>query len=104
VKLVSAITLADVLSPFDRVDFLEADMQQSEAIVFPPYMDLLKRKVRRVHIGTHGKDTHHDLVELFRNKGWTIVFDYEPNETFRTPIGAFESEDGILTAINPSLA
>jgi hypothetical protein len=104
VKLVSAVTLADVLSPFDRVDFLEADMQQSEAVVFPPYMDLLKRKVRRVHIGTHGRDIHSDLVELFRQQGWTIVFDYRPNDVFQTSLGQFETNDGVLTATNPALA
>jgi len=46
--------LGDVLSPFDRVDLLEVDIRQSEMIVFPPYMDLVNRRVRRVHAGTHG--------------------------------------------------
>ena len=36
IKFVSAITLADLLTPFDRVDFVEADIQQSEIVVFPP--------------------------------------------------------------------
>ena len=59
IKLVSAVTLRDVLAPFELVDYLDFDIQQSEIIVFPPFLDLLKRKVRRIHIGTHGKDVHH---------------------------------------------
>ena len=58
IKMVSAITLQDILGPFDVVDYVESDIQQSEILVFPPYMTLLKRKVRRVHIGTHGREVH----------------------------------------------
>ena len=53
--MVSAVTLQDILGPFDSVDYVESDIQQSEILVFPPSMQLLKRKVRRVHIGTHGR-------------------------------------------------
>ena len=104
IKLVSAVTLEDVLNPFDRVDFLEVDMQQSEIVVFPPFMDLVKRKVRRVHLGTHGKDVHAELAALFRRDGWEIVFDYAPNTDYETPQGKFSLNDGVLTAVNPDLA
>jgi hypothetical protein len=103
IKVVSSITLPDVLGPFDRVDYLEADMQQSEIVVFPPYMDILKQRVRRVHIGTHGADVHSELAELFRRDGWTMVFDYEPNSSFETPLGNFSTNDGVLSAVNPSV-
>ena len=42
VKSVSAITLGGYPRTFDRVDFLEADIQQSEIVVFPPFMDALR--------------------------------------------------------------
>ena len=103
ITLLSSVTLRDILSPFSRIDYLESDIQQSEILVFPPFMDLLKRKVRRVHIGTHGKDTHATLVALFRREGWRIVFDYEPNSSYTLPVGSFELNDGVLTALNPSL-
>jgi hypothetical protein len=102
ITLLSAVTLADVLSPLPRVDYLEADIQQSEILVFPPFMDLLKRKVRRVHIGTHGKDVHEALSGMFRRDGWHIVFDYEPNSSHTHPMGSFELNDGVLTALNPA--
>jgi len=103
IKAVSAVTLPDVLGPFDVVDYLEADMQQSEIVVFPPYMDILKQRVRRVHIGTHGGDVHAELAQLFRRDGWTIVFDYAPNSKFDTPLGSFSTNDGVLSAVNGSL-
>jgi len=43
VKVVSAVTLEDLLGPFGRVDFIEADIQQSEIVVFPPFVDALRK-------------------------------------------------------------
>lgn len=103
IKAVSSITLKDVLSPFDRVDFLEADIQQSEIVVFPPFVDLLRKKVRRIHLGTHGKDVHAALRNMFADAGWEIVFSYEPDSEFDTPLGGFKTNDGILTVLNPNL-
>jgi hypothetical protein len=103
IKLVSAVTLADVLGPFDVLDYLESDIQQSEILVFPPYMDLVKRKVRRVHIGTHGVEVHNTLLKLFEKDGWDIVFNYEPNAKHECALGKFSTNDGILTVRNPAL-
>src|SRR5437870_5719641 len=36
IKLMSSITLRELLGPFERVDYLESDIQQSEILVFPP--------------------------------------------------------------------
>ena len=103
IKIVSAVTLADLLGPFDVVDYLESDIQQSEIVVFPPFMDALKRKVRRIHIGTHGFDVHAALLGLFEKEGWDIVFNFAPNSQFDTPLGSFSTNDGVLTVRNPSL-
>jgi hypothetical protein len=103
IQMVSAITLRDLLSPFDRVDYLESDIQQSEIVVFPPFIDLLRRKVRRILIGTHGKDTHWSLHDLFAEHGWNIQFSFEPNGRYDTALGSFETNDGVLTVVNPDL-
>ena len=102
VKFVSAVTLQDVLGPLDRVDLLEVDIQRSEAEIFPPAMGLLNRKVRRIHIGTHGSDVHRMLRALFQAAGWDIVFDYGPGKHI-TPRGSLDLGDGILTARNPAV-
>jgi hypothetical protein len=103
IKLMSAVTLRDILAPFEFVDYLDSDIQQSEIIVFPPFLDLLKRKVRRIHIGTHGKDVHRSLHALFQSAQWEIVFSYEPNDTHVSALGDFTINDGVLTVRNPRL-
>jgi len=101
IKLMSAVTLADILGPFDLVDYLESDIQQSEILAFPPFINLLTRKVRRIHIGTHGKDVHRSLHQLFDRNGWDIVVSYEPNTKFDSPLGQFTTNDGVLTVKYP---
>jgi hypothetical protein len=103
IEFVSAITLGDVLGPFERVDYLEADIQQSELVVFPPFMDLLKKKVRRIHIGTHGEEAHRILHDLFARDSWEIVFSFKPDGVHRTALGTFTNNDGVLTVSNPTL-
>ena len=103
IKLVSAVTLGDVLGPFDLVDYIESDIQQSESVVFAPFRNLLKRKVRRIHIGTHGRDVHWTLHRMFESDGWEIVFSFEPNAKHETAVGTFEANDGVLTVRNRAL-
>ena len=103
IQLLSAIPLDEVLGPFDRIDYLESDIQQSEIIVFPPARKTLKRKVRRIHLGTHGKDVHRELRDMFVKDGWDLVFDFEPNAEFVTNLGKFATNDGVLTVTNPDL-
>jgi hypothetical protein len=104
VKFVSAVTLGDVLTPFDQVDLLEADIQHSEINVFPPFIDLLTGKVRRVHIGTHGSEAHELLRALFIGAGWELVFDYSPETRHMTEQGPLDLIDGVLSARNPAFA
>jgi FkbM family methyltransferase len=102
-KFVSALTLRDVLSPFERIDLLEVDIQRSELDVIAPAFDIVNRKVRRVHVGTHGRDIHAALRALFSDAGWQIVFDYPPDSRHKTERGVLELGDGILTARNPAV-
>lgn len=103
VKFVSAVTLGDIVGPLRHVDLLEVDIQQSEAEAIPPYLNLLTRKVRRVHIGTHGAEIHAQLRALFLSAGWNLVFDYAPDTHHQTELGSFTTTDGILTARNPAV-
>ena len=64
---------------------------------------MLKRKVRRIHIGTHGKDVHWTLHKLFEKNGWEMLFSYEPNSVHQSALGQFITNDGILTVRNPHL-
>ena len=111
VAVVSALALKDILAPLDRVDLMDIDIQGDEATVLPDTMDMLARKVRRIHLGTHhmdrhgGPQLHHDMVRLFTDAGWEIVFAFTPNTRHKTQWGNFDTpSDGILTVVNPRLA
>ncbi len=103
IKFVSAVTLGDLLGPFNRVDLIESDLQQSEIIVFPAFRDLIKQKVHRIHLGTHGKEVHQALVDVFTEDGWEIVFSYEPDSVHVTELGTFTTNDGVLSVLNPDV-
>jgi hypothetical protein len=103
IQFVSCVTLSDVLGPFDFVDYVESDIQQSEMNVFLPAMDVMWRKVRRLHIGTHGGDVHAALHRMFAESGWEIVFSYAPDARHDSALGSFTTGDGVLTVRNPSL-
>jgi hypothetical protein len=102
VEFVSAIRLADILGPLEYIDLLESDIQQSESVVFPPAMDLIKKRVKRVHLATHGADVHAQLLPLFIERGFEIEINYEPNTHHDTPWGPFDINDGIIAARNPN--
>lgn len=102
-RFVSTVTVADVLGPLPFVDFLEIDMQQAEKWTLPPARELLKRKVRFIHLGTHGHRLHRDMADMFAADGWDVLVDLTPETNFDTPEGAFSTCDGVLTAHNPGL-
>src|SRR5262249_40587315 len=104
IKFVSAITLAEMLGPFERVDLLDSDIQQAESIVFPPAMECIVAKVRRVHIGTHGSEVHAALLHEFVDRDFEIVFNLLPTTEYRTAWGDFTTQVGVITALNPRLA
>jgi hypothetical protein len=64
-------------------------------------MELLKRKVRRIHIGTHGIDAHEMITNLFATAGWNIIFNFAPFKVHQTDAGNFKADDGILSLLNP---
>lgn len=102
-RYTSAVTLNDLLAPFDRVDYVEADLQHSEVIVFPASVEQLQRKVRRVHIGTHSEQGHRQLHRLFQQMRWEIIFSFEPLKNHQTSLGEFCINDGVLSVVNPAL-
>jgi hypothetical protein len=101
---VSALTLPNLLLPLERVDFMDVDIQFAEAKVLPPNLDLLRRKVKLLSIGTHSGEIHDALVRAFDPAVWEVVFDFTPWTTHETSLGSFPTQDGILTLVNRTLA
>ncbi len=102
-KFVSAMPLADILAPLPHVDLIDMDIQGAEDTVIPPAMEMLNRRVKRIHIGTHRADIHAGLWDLFFEHEWDCEFDYAPFGKHDTPWGQFETMDGILHFSNTRL-
>ncbi|MSP50985.1 MAG: hypothetical protein EXQ91_01110 [Alphaproteobacteria bacterium] len=103
IEMVSTMTVADVVSPLGPVDYLEIDMQSSELTALPPAIDLLSRRVRRIHLGTHSPSIHAAMRSLFERE-WEVEIDLAPATTYLTRRGSFTSSDGVLGLVNRCLA
>jgi hypothetical protein len=103
IGFVSALTLPTILAPLPYVDFMDVDIQFAEADVIPPYLDLLKQKVRLLSIGTHSKKIHDALYRCFDSAGWRIVNDIEPFAHHVRGNESFDNTDGVLTVQNPNV-
>jgi len=102
-KFVSAITLRDILLPRNQVDYVDMDIQGAELQVLENEIDLIDEKVKRIHIGTHGKDIHKELINLFEHRGWQILIQAPPNGQYSTQWGEFKTGDGILSMFNQKM-
>jgi FkbM family methyltransferase len=101
---VPAVTLASILAPLELVDLIDLDVQGAEADVLEAAADELARKVKRVHVGTHGEDVERRLRALFARMAWELRNDYAAGMEMETPWGAISFQDGVQTWINPRLA
>ena len=102
---VPAYPLADILQRFSGpVDFLHVDIQGAEYDVLPPALDLLKRQVRAMMVGTHLADDRHDqLAAQLAAAGWVQQLNFPRNRTSRTSVGDIAFGDGFLYFRNPAL-
>ena len=102
-RMSSAVTLADVIGSQDHVDYLEIDIQSAELQVLPPFMGILRERVGWIHLGTHGVDLHRTLAALFRDNGFDVHIDWEPESTYSSPAGILRTGDGVLAMANTAL-
>ncbi|MBT3491475.1 MAG: hypothetical protein HN461_04280 [Rhodospirillaceae bacterium] len=101
---ISTMPLRDILQPLDHVDLMDVDIQGGERDVLPTAMDVINKKVRRIHLATHGAALHQEMWDLFFEHGWMCEVDYAPNSRHQSEWGSFENNDGILDLVNLDLA
>jgi FkbM family methyltransferase len=97
VTWVPCVTLAEILAPYPRVDLIDIDVQGAEYEVLASAMDLLNRRVRRIHVGTHSTEIERQLRELFTDHHWKCVNDYPCQSCSQTPYGTIQFGDGVQT-------
>lgn len=102
-QMVPTITLSTLLEDIERVNLLDLDIQGAELPVLKSAISVVNKKVRRIHVGTHGTEIESGLRELFQSHQWTNVFDYASGTTTETPYGKIEFQDGVQSWLNPGL-
>jgi hypothetical protein len=83
------------------VDLIDLDVQGAELEVLEASSEQLCEKVKRVHIGTHGRDIEEGLRARFRALGWENLNDYGSNCECETPYDRIRFQDGVQTWVNP---
>ena len=106
------------------IDLLDVDVQGSEGDAFDTHMDVLDRRVKLVHVGSHGtlhrvreplfaegNEVERAVLAAFDAHGWTRRFIFprtsmhcEPSVFAATPFGPVCFADGVLSFENPRLA
>ena len=100
---VKVLSLSTLLRPFDYVDLIHADIQGAEARVFKSAQRDIHKKVKRIHIGTHGSQIEDELRTLFNNLGWKCLYDYPNGQKCDTPYGTINFQDGVQVWFNQEL-
>jgi FkbM family methyltransferase len=101
---VPGYALETLLKEFRQpIDLIDIDIQGSELAVLRSCPTALNEKVRRVHIGTHGRDLEAGLRAYFRELGWQCQCDFANEGMRETPFGTLCFADGAQTWRNPRL-
>jgi FkbM family methyltransferase len=101
---VRAVSLPSILQGLHRVDLIDLDLQGVEADVLESAQGGLAKKVKRVHIGTHGEENERRLRTLFGRLGWEKLNDYPSGAEVETPWGRISFQDGVQTWLNTRFA
>lgn len=100
---VNCVSVASLIGSEDRIDLMDLDIQGFELRALKPAKTALGNHVRRIHIGTHSRRIESGLRRLFREMGWTAIFDFSCNATCQTEYGPINFQDGVQTWANPNL-
>jgi len=101
VTSVPSYSLETILGSVGKVDLIDMDVQGAELDVVRGGRDILKSKVRRLHIGTHNHELEEGLRCEMRGIGWQCICDYPCLSTVQTEFGSVYFDDGVQTWINP---
>jgi len=100
---VPQFTLSAILAEYERVDLIDMDVQGEEARIVAEGLPALNAKVRRLHIGTHGRAIEDSLKKTLTAAGWILVRDYACHSRQPTEYGMMDFVDGVQSWINPAL-
>lgn len=92
-----------ILAQYATIDLLDMDVQGEEAKIVRAGINHLNQQVKRLHIGTHGRDIESELRKTLSRQDWQLVHDYPCFSHTRTPYGRIKFTDGVQSWVNPRL-
>jgi FkbM family methyltransferase len=95
------VCLSTILKTCGVVDIIDMDVQGAEYEVLAAATSEICAKVKRIHIGTHGKEIENNLRQLFNSLGWINIFDYSIDTDVDTEYGPVHFGDGVQSWLNP---
>jgi FkbM family methyltransferase len=98
---VPGVSLVRLLNKLRRVDLIDLDIEGQELAALTSAAPELDAKVKRLHIGTHGREVEAGLRQLLSAHGWQCCADYSEFSTSETPWGPITFENGAQSWINP---
>jgi FkbM family methyltransferase len=98
---VPSISLASILKDLSLVDLVDMDIEGQELPTIDATIKDLNTKVKRLHIGTHGKEIESDLRQLLSSHRWRCGADYSLFSASETPWGLIHFENGVQSWVNP---
>jgi FkbM family methyltransferase len=109
VRKVPAYSLDTLLKRFEYVDYIDFDIQMSEARAIPAGIEIMTKKVRRAFVETHGKWIHDIVQNSFQSRGWQMVARHgfgsgEFRCEEKTEYGSITFDGGVQCWLNPLLA
>ena len=105
VEMRRSVVLEDVIADIPNVDLLDLDIQGMEAEVVSSSIELIARRVKRLHIGTHSREIEETLRGLMTAAHFEPRFDYPCRTAHHpTPAGPVDFGDGVQSWVNPRLA
>jgi FkbM family methyltransferase len=100
---IPAITFEALAADVAVIDLVNMDIQGAERELIENAIASFSRKVRRVHIGTHGTEIEDAIRRVFRDAGWTCRWDFPHSGERQTPYGPARFDDGVQSWQNPRL-
>ncbi|MGH7100858.1 MAG: FkbM family methyltransferase [Acetobacteraceae bacterium] len=104
---IQVYSLATLIEPHDRIDYLDIDIQGAEGTAVPAAIDAMTRKVRRCFVETHSAGIHRAVYRAFPAE-WECQHCYgfvgdAKDSTDRTPFGPIQFQAGVQCWRNRSL-
>ena len=103
IEVVKTVSLNSLLSEFQCINLIDMDIQGSELDVLSASIELLNKKVKRLHVATHSPKIDSEVEELFSSHGWKNIYLFSCLKKNKTPYGKIVFQDGIQSWINPRL-